>query len=147
MNAAAPSRSSLRRLPRLLGVWFLMLLVSVLNGALRDFSYGPMVGELLAHQLSTLSGLLLLGGVMLIALRRQSPASDRQALGIGLFWCGLTLAFEFLFFHYVGGHSWAVLLANYDLSAGRIWVLIPLWLLIAPLVFQHWPRQQKTGGR
>ena len=129
------NRASHLSLRHLLVTWLMMLAVSVLNGALRDFTYGRLVDELTAHQLSTLSGLILLGLVIRLALRRHPPASDRQALAIGFFWCGLTLAFEFLFFHYAGGHSWAALLANYDLAAGRIWVLIPLWLLIAPIVF------------
>jgi hypothetical protein len=47
----------------------------------------------------------------------------------------LTLAFEFLFFHYVGGHAWSVLLANYDLSEGRLWPLILLWVGFAPYLF------------
>jgi len=31
------------------------------------------------------------------------------------FLLALTVAFEFLFFHYVGGRSWSKLLANYNL--------------------------------
>lgn len=112
-----------------------MLIVSILNGALRDFTYGPQIGELAGHQVSTLISLVMLSTVMGFALRRQAPTNRREALAIGFFWYALTLAFEFLFFHYVGGRSWATLLANYNLGAGRIWILIPLWLASAPLVF------------
>jgi hypothetical protein len=58
-------------------------------------------------------------------------------LYIGLFWMALTVAFEFLFFHYVGGHPWPALLANYDLLNGRIWVLLLAWIAIAPYVFDR----------
>jgi hypothetical protein len=44
----------------------------------------------------------------------------------------MTLAFEFLFGHYVAGHSWRRLPADYDLSAGRVWVFAPLWVALAP---------------
>lgn len=47
----------------------------------------------------------------------------------------LTVAFEFLFFHYVGGRSWSELLANYTLFEGRVWVAVLAWVAIAPYVF------------
>ena len=37
-------------------------------------------------------------------------------------WLGMTLAFEFLFGHYIAGKSWSLLLADYNLAAGRLWV-------------------------
>ncbi len=120
---------------RYLIAWFAMLLVSVANGALRDFTYGRYLPELLAHQLSTLSGIVLLGGVIYLFVRRWPPASARQALSIGLFWMVLTVAFEFLFFHYAGGHSWGELLANYDLPGGRLWPVLLAWVAFAPYIF------------
>jgi hypothetical protein len=47
----------------------------------------------------------------------------------------LTVAFEFLFFHYVTGHPWAELLANYDVRAGRTWVFVLVWVALAPYAF------------
>ena len=114
--------------------WFVMLLVSVANGTLRDFTYGKHLPELLAHQLSTLSGMVLLGLVIAAYVRFWPPTSARQALYIGLFWMALTVAFEFLFFHYVGGHPWSDLLANYDLTGGRFWPLLLAWVAIAPYI-------------
>ena len=128
---------------RYLIAWFVMLLVSIANGALRDLTYVKHLSELLAQQLSTLSSVVLLGGVMYLFVRRWPPASARQAWCIGLFWMALTIAFEFLFFHYVGGHSWPALLANYDLSAGRLWPLILLWVLVAPYFFHQISNKSK----
>lgn len=122
---------------RYLFAWFAMLLVSVLNGTVRDFTYGRHMPELLAHQLSTLIGIVLLGAVIRLYMHRWPFASARQALKVGLFWMSLTVAFEFLFFHYVGGHSWDGLLANYDLSAGRLWPLVLLWVAFAPYLFHR----------
>jgi hypothetical protein len=42
------------------------------------------------------------------------------------------LWFEFGFGHYVLGTPWAELLADYDLSRGRIWVLVPIATAAAP---------------
>lgn len=122
---------------RYLIAWFAMLLVSIANGTLRDFGYGRHMPELEAHQLSTLIGIVLLGVVIRLYMRRWPFASARQALGVGLFWMVLTVAFEFLFFHYVGGHPWDALLANYDLSGGRLWPLVLLWVAFAPWLFHR----------
>lgn len=115
--------------------WFVMLLVSVTNGAIRDFTYGQHLSELAAHQISTASGIVLLGMVIAVFCRLVPPSSAREAFSLGLFWLGLTLAFEFLFFHYVGGHSWSALLANYNVFEGRVWVFLVLWIAVAPTVF------------
>ncbi len=116
-------------------VWLAMLVVSIANGAARDFTYGRLMSERAAHQLSTLIGIVLLGLVIRAYVRRDPPRSARHALAIGLFWAALTVAFEFLFFHYVGGHTWAALLANYDVLAGRVWVFVLIWVAVAPLLF------------
>jgi len=41
--------------------WFVMLLVSVANGALRQFTFGKYLDEKSAHQISTVIGIFLLG--------------------------------------------------------------------------------------
>lgn len=115
--------------------WLLMLLVSIANGAVRDFTYGKYMDELTAHQLSTVSGILVPGIVIWGFVRRYPPLSGREAVSIGLLWMALTVAFEFLFFHYAGGHSWAELLANYNVLKGRVWVVVLAWVAIAPYVF------------
>ncbi len=121
--------------PRYLIAWFVLLLVAVINGGLRDLTYGRHVSELLANQISCVIGILLFAVVISRYVRRWPPASARGAWFIGVFWMALTVAFEFLFFHYVGGHTWEALLANYDLASGRLWPLILLWVLVAPYLF------------
>jgi hypothetical protein len=118
-----------------LAAWLVMLLASIANGAARDLTYGKQLSELVAHQLSTLTGILLLGAVIWLFVRRYPPSSARHAISIGLAWCALTVAFEFLFFHFIGGHPWSELLANYNILAGRVWVLVLLWLAAAPYLF------------
>jgi hypothetical protein len=112
-----------------------MLMVSVANGAVRDFTYGKHMSELTAHQLSTVTSVLLLGSVMWICFRLYPPSSAQQAIVIGLVWAALTVGFEFLFFHIVGGHTWTELLANYNVLQGRVWVVVVFWLASAPSLF------------
>jgi hypothetical protein len=44
------------------------------------------------------------------------------------------VGFEFRFGHYVMGRSWSRLLADYNLFAGRVWVLVLLTVLCMPLI-------------
>jgi len=120
---------------RYLNTWFVLLAVAVINGGLRDLTYGKHMPALPANQLSCVSGILLFGVVFYFYVRRWPPASARQSLSIGMFWMALTVAFEFLFFHYVAGHPWAELLANYDITEGRLWPLILLWVASGPYFF------------
>jgi hypothetical protein len=124
--------------------WCVLLAVAMFNGALREFTYGRYVAELSAHQLSCVAGILLFAIVIHQFVQRWPPASAREAWFIGAFWMLLTVAFEFLFFHYVGGHSWEALLANYDMASGRLWPLILLWVLVAPYFFYRLQQRQVT---
>lgn len=120
--------------------WFVMLLVSIANGAARDLTYGKHMSELAAHQLSTITSILSLGAVIWGFVRFYPPSSGHNAITIGLAWAALTVAFEFLFFHFVSGHSWSELLANYNVLEGRVWVAVLLWVAAAPYIFFRFRR-------
>jgi len=119
---------------KFLAAWLAMLAVSVANGAIREFTYGPHVDELAAHQISTAIGILAIGAVIGLFTRLSPFSSARQAVCVGLFWAALTVAFEFVFFHYIGGHSWAALLSNYNVLQGRVWVFVIVWVAMAPYI-------------
>lgn len=120
---------------RYLLAWIPMMLIGIINGVIREATYGKMLSELRAHQISTFTGALLLGLYIWMIIRFWSPASLQQAVLIGVLWLSLTIIFEFFFGHYIAGHSWSHLLKDYNLLAGRVWLLILAWITIAPLVF------------
>jgi hypothetical protein len=102
------------------------------NAIIRQAIYERHVGDLRAHQISTAT-LLGIFAVYVWMLQRRWPIETNQAaLAVGAIWAMLTLAFEFGFGHWVVGQSWAELLEAYNLGDGRVWVLVPLWTLIAP---------------
>jgi len=115
--------------------WLPMVAIAVANGAFRDLWYGKRMSELSAHQLSTAFGFVLLGAYIWMVVRLWPPASVEHAWAVGALWLVLTLAFEFLFGRYVARHSWQRLYHDYNLLAGRVWVLIPLWVAVAPYLF------------
>ena len=53
---------------------------------------------------------------------------------IGFGWVTLTLAFEFLGGRFLFGKAWTELAADYNLLAGRIWVLVLVVTLLTPIV-------------
>jgi hypothetical protein len=58
----------------------------------------------------------------------------KQALLIGFNWLVLTIIFEFLFGHYIMGHTWELLLHDYNILEGRFWSFVLLWTFIGPTI-------------
>jgi hypothetical protein len=112
-----------------------MLVMAVANGALRQAVFTSVMPELRAHQLSTLIGSVLMGLFIWLVIRRWPPASDRQALLIGLVWLLLTVMFEFFMGVVLAPKPLSQVLHDYNLLAGRVWVLFLIWLTLAPWVF------------
>ena len=117
--------------------WFPMVVIAIANGLLRESWYGKHVSELAAHQISSLIGIILFGVYIWLVVRFWRPASPGQAIAIGLLWLVMTIAFELLFGHYVAGHSWQHLFHDYNLLAERIWLLVLLWVAVAPYLFHR----------
>jgi hypothetical protein len=118
---------------RALAVWFLLLILAVLNGGVRDTWLSPRLGDTVGRALSTLllSGLILFATGMTIGWIR--PATTGDSLKVGALWLALTLTFEFVVGHYGLGKPWTELLADYDVRRGRIWVVVLLVTFLAPL--------------
>lgn len=112
-----------------------MILIAVANGALREAWLVPRFGEHAARQLSTLLLVALLAIYVGTVTRTWPILSGRQAIAVGALWLALTLAFEFALGRFVSGLSWREMIAEYDLAAGRLWALVPLWVAVAPYVF------------
>jgi hypothetical protein len=113
-------------------VWLGLLGLAVVNGAFRQVVLIPATGVALAHILSTV---MLCSVILLLAamtIRWIGPRDGREAWLAGALWFGLTVAFEFLAGHYLFGTPWDVLLADYDVLQGRVWVLVLLTTTAAP---------------
>lgn len=108
------------------------MLLAIGNGIVREATYGPFLTELRAHQLSTVLAIVVFGLSVGLLSRWRTPESPKQAALIGVTWLTFTLGFEFLFGHYVAGHSWARLIRDYDLSAGRLWPVLLVWIAVLP---------------
>ena len=114
--------------------WPALAVIAIINGSLRQFTYGQHMPELAAHQLSTVTGMLLTGVAVWALNRAWRIDSAKAAWTIGSCWLLMTIAFEFGFGHYIAGHSWSRLLADYNLLEGRVWSLFLAWIAVLPYV-------------
>lgn len=113
------------------GAWLAVPVMAVVNGALRDLAYGKLMSEKLAHSLSVVP---LIAAILLWAWLLASWAplpSKRAGLRVGLIWLLLTLAFEFGL-GALRGLELSEMLAQYDITQGHLWPLVPLTMGLAP---------------
>lgn len=115
--------------------WFPMLAIAIANGALRQLTFGRKLPELQSHQLSTFIGSSVLGLFIWGVIRLWPPASARQSAEIGFIWVSLTVVFEFAMGRFIIHRPWQQLFHDYNLAAGRVWVLLLLWICFAPYLF------------
>ena len=115
--------------------WLGFATVAVAGGIFRVVWLQPRLGEFAANAVETLGLVAILAGMILVAVPWLSPGLRKKNLKqLGAFWLGLTVAFEFIFGHFVDGASWGALAANYDITAGRLWVLVPLTMGAGPFL-------------
>ncbi|MCW4011670.1 MAG: hypothetical protein NWF07_01620 [Candidatus Bathyarchaeota archaeon] len=112
--------------------WLGGIPIAIINGTVRNLGYGPYMSELLAHQISCATGIILFAAYFWLLNRRWTLTSTKQSLQIGATWLILTILFEFVFGHYIMGHTWVHLLADYDIFAGRLWSIVLLWTAMGP---------------
>ena len=119
---------------RALVVWLAMLVAAVANGTFRELAITPRIGDHAARFVSSLvlAAIVLLIGQLLtpwIGLR-----TSRSAWRVGVAWVALTLAFEFVAGHFLFHTTWQQLAADYDLAHGRIWIVVIIATLLAPVL-------------
>lgn len=122
--------------------WLVLLVAMVAAGAFRVTLVAPRLtpfGTEIAGATLGIALILALTRPFVRSLERPSPAT---LSGIGALWLSLTVAFEFGFFHYVGGKSWDLLLEQYDVAGGHLWPFVLAAVAAAPFV---WARGSERG--
>ena len=127
--------------------WVGASVLGVANGVSRETLYADAVGDETAHVISTGTLLSLLAGYIWLLQRRWPLESRHEALSVGGAWAAMTVLFEFAFGHWVDGDSWSALLENYDVTAGKIWALIPAAMLAGPELARRLAAQEQEAIR
>jgi hypothetical protein len=126
---------------RALGVWVLLAFLMSLNGVFRETVLVPTVQRRAADAASAVMGMAVILGVTRFFLIKFAGRSDAHAWRLASLWTSLTVAFEFLFGHYVDGKSWKELIENYTIWRGHLWPVVLLSLFLAPFL---WTRKRKA---
>ena len=114
-----------------LAIWVGILMLAVLNGALRETILIPQLGTITSF---ILSGVLLSSLIFVIAyisLPWLGARRSTELVGIGFGWFALTIVFEFSF-GLLQGKSWQTLLEAYMFKGGNIWPVVLVVTALAP---------------
>jgi hypothetical protein len=112
--------------------WLGGSVLGIVNGVVRELVYKDEVGDRTAHYISTATLIVLLALYFLDARQKVAAvgvprrASDRARLGTSDGLLRLRLR------HYVDRKPWSELARDYDLSAGRVWILVLAWVALGP---------------
>lgn len=101
----------------------------------------------MAHVIGTLlfvSMMVAIQWIFVAKVRESVRPSDLWL--IGLMWTAMTLCFEFGFFHFVARVPWEKLLADYNIVAGRLWLLVLLTTLFGPPTI-YTVQGRRAGGK
>ena len=120
------------------GIWLIFVVAGILNGVFRELFITPKVGEHPGHVISTIILICVILVVTYIFISNlKINCTKMDLILIGAFWLILTILFEFGFGHYIVGHSWDRLFADYNILKGRVWSLVLLTTFIAPLLIGY----------
>jgi hypothetical protein len=116
---------------RHIAAWIILAVVAVANGAIREATYGRWLGRSLAHSLAVLPLLVAIFALAWLLARKWPLQGSRAGIRVGLIWVVLTVAFEFGV-GALSGDSLSAMLAQYNVSRGSLWPLVPLSMAVAP---------------
>lgn len=119
-------------LVKTLGVWFVLVAAAILNGLLREQVFNPALGPEAALPLSGITLALAIFLITWLLVPVFGPLRPGTYLVTGLIWVGLTLAFEYLFGHYVLGKPWQAIHAVFDVGGGNLFILALLSAGLSP---------------
>ncbi len=114
-------------------IWIVMALLAVLNGAFRVYIILPFTSEAVAHIISTVIFLVVQFLTIYLFIKKIKLQHVISAVKIGLLWVCMTVLFEFIFGHYVMNHPGEKLIADYNIFNGRLWLLVLLNNIAAPV--------------
>ena len=108
-----------------LEVWLFVAVAAMMNGMFRSLFLVPRLGDHAAHVLSVLMLMilvLLLSSVLVNRYLKEYVNSDLFLIGV--LWVALSVSVDFVFEYYIMDVPCRVILRDYDVSSGRIWLLV-----------------------
>ena len=123
-----------RLLKRALLVWFVLIGVEFVHGALRAIFLVPVVGDHRSRHIGVFTGSVLILLVAYLVVPWLHADKGRALISVGVLWLVLTVAFEFSFGHYVFRRSWGDVASDYDPFQGGFLLIGMAVLMFAPVI-------------
>lgn len=121
--------------------WLPMIVIAFANATLRELVFISRYDASEAHQLSTLTLIILCALYVWFMFPLFHIHNTKQALSAGGIWVILTVMFEFTLGRFTQ-RSWEYLLQDYNLLNGRIWSIFLLCLLLMPYTVYRFRKRE-----
>ena len=128
---------------KILKAWLIILPFMIANGIFRELVVKRFVSATVAEAVSVVLGIAILVALTRFLLRPLAGKATSQLVRASATLVLLTVAFEFLFGHYVDRKSWSELLANYEIWNGRLWPIALATLAFVPFLWGRWSIEEK----
>jgi hypothetical protein len=115
-------------------VWLIFILAESLNGTIRILWLIPALGDARAHQISFVTGALLILAIAILFVPWLRIRRIATLLSVGSLWALLTLVFEITLGRMVFGYSWEQIMADYNLRQGGLMPFGLAWLALSPAI-------------
>ena len=112
-------------------IWLSIIPLAILNGILREFVIVPLIGIKYALPISGIILCLLIFIVSLIFIPKLGKGTKKTYWIIGGLWVVLTIFFETIM-GLASGNNLSELIKAYDITTGNLWLLVVLFVGIAP---------------
>jgi hypothetical protein len=115
-----------------MAIWLVILVMAIVNVAIREKLLTPAIGSGLALPAS---GLILSVIIFLVAYTSVpffGSTKSKAYIAVGIVWFALTLCFEFGFGHFIAGKPWLEILEVFNVTEGNLFFVALLVTLIAP---------------
>ena len=132
---------------KLLKAWLIILPFMIVNGIFRELVIKSFVSPAVAEAISVALGITIVVLVTRWVLRPLAGKSVAALVRASVTLVALTVAFEFLFGHYVDRKSWSELAANYEIWNGKLWPVALAVIAAMPFVWGRWSREEVQHAR
>lgn len=114
------------------GIWFVIVIAAVLNGLLREKVLMPSIGGELGLPVSGIILSALVFSIAFVFVPFIGAIEARTYVLVGFWWVVLTLAFEFLFGHFVMGKSWQEIVQVFNIKKGDVFIVVLIVTAVSP---------------
>ena len=130
-------------------IWIVFGVAESLSKWAKNSLLSPKLGEYPGHVISTVLMVCIVLAITYVFISRSevSRFSSTDFLFIGVLWVVLTVGQEFVLGHYYRYRPWSWLLADYNISRGRLKGLVLLSELAAPFAFGTILLKSRKGHR